>query len=512
MTGGIGYFDVEDIWERGGLMLGDKTERANTVNYLMGRWNHDTGGVLVVLDSDGGLYERYGGRGMLVDFESANGAIPDVYAAILNHGRFGRSPRETAKIIADVVIRERQDRGSNDQFWSMSGRQALLEYIEYSLLMAYAAKRDWIGSGNALLDSSSAHTLLAGLMDRLIARGADESARWRPLPDARPQPRYSSYKQQQEPQPEPLTNEELTLQSVLKEFYGDEAMPFGDTLAIYTKNGQTNTTSCILRTARAIGRDFFELNHIFNEEMEFYKTLDSVSLTRLINSNEVEGPVTPNVLFIVGGTARDVSSIAAILTLLGCVAAADGAKQEITCVIPDISAWNILDGVAKLKEIFPAALKLIIGCGDFFRVARRTDMSAMACFDQLADMAGGNILWHRSRDEFLKQAFHEHSAGLSVMYGLSDLGGNGLAAIERGGDIQYAYIPQAGDIGISPAERIERTYDASKTLLLWWNAEREPESEPEELETDEDGEDETARALESLTDAIWGADSSDGND
>lgn len=508
MTDGIDYLLADNIWERGGLLLGDKAERTNTVNYLIGSWNA-TNNPLVVFDANGELYSRYGGRGMLVDFESANGAIPDVYAAILNHCRFGRSPRETAKIIADVVIRERQDRGSNDQFWSMSGRQALLEYIEYSLLMAYAAKRDGIGSGNALLDSSSAHTLLAGLMDRLISRGADESARWLPLPDAKPQPRYSSYKQQEQ-QPEPLSDEELTLQSVLKDFYGDEAMPFGDTLAIYTKNGQTNTTSCILRTARAIGRDFFELNHIFNEEMEFYKTLDSVSLTRLINSNEVEGPVTPNVLFIVGGTARDVSSISAILTLLGCVAAADGAKQEITCVIPDISAWNILDGVAKLKEIFPAALKLIIGCGDFFRVARRTDMSAMACFDQLADMAGGNILWHRSRDEFLKQAFHEHSAGLSVMYGLSDLGGNGLAAIERGGDIQYAYILQAGDIGISPAERIERTYDASKTSLLWWNAERK--TEPEELEMDEDGEDETARALESLTDAIWGADSSDGND
>ena len=510
MTDGIDYLSADNIWERGGLLLGDKAERTNTVNYLIGSWNA-TNGPLVVFDANGELYSRYGGRGMLVDFESANGAIPDVYAAILNHGRFGRSPRETAKIIADVVIRERQDRGSNDQFWSMSGRQALLEYIEYSLLMAYAAKRDGIGSGNALLDSSSAHTLLVGLMDRLIARGADESTRWRPLPDAKPQPRYSSYKQQEQ-QPEPLTDDELTLQSALKDFYGDEAMPFGDTLAIYTKNGQTNTTSCILRTARAIGRDFFELNHIFNEEMEFYKTLDSVSLTRLINSNEVEGPVTPNVLFIVGGTARDVSSIAAILTLLGCVAAADGAKQEITCVIPDISAWNILDGVAKLKEIFPVALKLIIGCGDFFRAARRTDMSAMACFDQLADMAGGNILWHRSRDEFLKQVFREHSSGLSVMYSLFDLGGNGLAAIERGGDIQYAYIPQAGDIGISPAERIERTYDGSKTSLLWWNAEREPESEPEELETDEDSEDKTTRALESLTDAIWDTDSSDGND
>ena len=510
MTDGIDYLSADNIWERGGLLLGDKAERTNTVNYLIGSWNA-TNGPLVVFDANGELYSRYGGKGLLVDFESASGAIPDVYAAILNHGRFGRSPRETAKIIADVVIRERQDRGSNDQFWSMSGRQALLEYIEYSLLMAYAAKKAGNGSGNVLLDSYSAHTLLAGLMDRLIARGADESARWRPLPDARPQPRYSSYKQQEQ-QPEPLTDEELTLQSVLKDFYGDEAMPFGDTLAIYTKNGQTNTTSCILRTARAIGRDFFELNHTFNEEMEFYKTLDSVSLTRLIDSNEVERPVTPNVLFIVGGTARDVSSIAAILTLLGCVAAADGAKQEITCVIPDISAWNILDGVAKLKEIFPAALKLIIGCGDFFRVARRTDMSAMACFDQLADMAGGNILWHRSRDEFLKQVFREHSSGLSVMYSLSDLGGNGLAAIERGGDIQYAYIPQAGDIGISPAERIERTYDGSKTSLLWWNAEREPESEPEELETDEDSEDKTARDLESLTDAIWGADSSDGND
>lgn len=118
MTGEIGYFDAENIWERGGLLLGGKAERENTVNYLLGQWNHNAGESLVVLDPDGRLYARYGGRGLLVDLASANSAIPDVYAPVLNHSRFGRTPALTAKLVADVVVREKQDRTSNDAFWS----------------------------------------------------------------------------------------------------------------------------------------------------------------------------------------------------------------------------------------------------------------------------------------------------------------------------------------------------------------------------------------------------------
>ena len=117
MTDGIGYFDVNNIWGRGGLLLGGNAERANTVKYLLGRWNHDDG-ALVVLDADGSLYEQYGGRGLLVDLASANSAVPDVYSSVVNHRKYGRTPALSAKLIADAVIREKQDRTSNDAFWS----------------------------------------------------------------------------------------------------------------------------------------------------------------------------------------------------------------------------------------------------------------------------------------------------------------------------------------------------------------------------------------------------------
>ena len=53
----------------------------------------------------------------------------------------------------------------------------------------------------------------------------------------------------------------------------------------------------------------------------------------------------------------------------------------------------------KVTEIFPKTLKFVIGCGDFIRAARRTDMSAVAYFDRLAGVTGENIVWHRSQDE-----------------------------------------------------------------------------------------------------------------
>ena len=113
MTDSIDYLSAENIWERGGLLLGGKAERTNTVQFLLGRWNHVAGGALIVLDPDGSLYERYGGRGLLVDLASVNSALPDVYAPILNHRRYGRTPALSAKLIADVVVQEKQDRTSN---------------------------------------------------------------------------------------------------------------------------------------------------------------------------------------------------------------------------------------------------------------------------------------------------------------------------------------------------------------------------------------------------------------
>ena len=88
MTGGIDYLSAESIWERGGMLLGGKTERTNTVQYLLGQWNRDNADEsLIVLDPDGSLYECYGGKGLLVDLASANSVIPDFYAFRHTDGR-----------------------------------------------------------------------------------------------------------------------------------------------------------------------------------------------------------------------------------------------------------------------------------------------------------------------------------------------------------------------------------------------------------------------------------------
>lgn len=480
MTGGIGYFDVEDIWERGGLMLGDKTERANTVNYLMGRWNHDTGGVLVVLDSDGGLYERYGGRGRLVDLASANSVLPDVYAPVLNHHRYGRTPALSAKLVADVLVREKQDRNSNDAFWSQSGRQLIEEYIEYGLLLSHLYKRGGTSTGSVTRDFGLAHEYLSGLMRKFISLGVDETDRWRP-PSERTRP--ADFTRAKRESPSPLTEEEREFQYLLAYFFGDETIPFGDTLAIYSKNSQTATTSCILKTALAMGRQLFDFNQRLFDEDEYYGKLDLADLGKFAADGE---EADKNIIFIVNGVDRNIASTSALLALLGCAAAADECRRHVTCLIPDISAWDVFDGVLKITEIFPKALRLVVGCGDFIRASRRTDMSAVTYFDRLADVAGQNLVWHRSQDEFLKQVFKERSSGLSVMYSLSDLGANGLAAVERDGDVRYVYVPGADDTGVAPAAREEYANDDAAPRSLWYYNNTRPDlTEPKEEKQEE---------------------------
>ena len=521
---GIGYCTAQDLRERGCLMLGDRSERRNTVEHILGSWKQEDG-PLVVLDRDGRLFERYGGRGLLVDFESANSAVPDVYDPILNHPRYGRTPRESAKLICEVMVRDAKDRTSNDQFWSMNGREVMQEYTEYGLLMSYFANIGMIDSWeNSLLDFSASHRMLSSLMDRLAAYGEDETERWGARNEHKPI--TLSSRDKRNPAPETLSEEELLLSTILINLYGEGSIPFQDTLVSHAgKNSLSNTTNCILKSARAIGGAFLEFIRRLADDEEFYGQLDKVDLNRFAGAAAVPAEGTedaariedtadyccsalPNIIFVVNCADTAASSAAALLTLLGCTAAADSAKREITCLIPDIADWDIFDGISKLKEIFPRALKLLAGCGDFGRASRRTDLSAAAYFDRITDMTGGNIVWHRSQDEFLKRAFKEHTSGLSLMYGVQDLGGNRLAAIERRGEISYAYIPEAGETGLSPARRKEREYGDTDKSKLWWNSGIKL-SLPHEEQDEESG----ARTemlfyispeADAITDEIWG--------
>ncbi len=514
MTDGIGNFEAKNLWERGAALVGDKAERMNTVKSIVSSWT-DSDGALIICDGDGSLYSQYGGRGLLVDFQSSNSVVPDICTPIVRHRRYGRSPRESARLIGDVVIRERQDRSSNDQFWTMSGRQTMLEYIEYSLLMAYIAKRDECGTGNALLDFSNAHGMLAPLMDRLVACGAEETERWELKTELMSRAGNVPFKRR-EREPKPLTETEFLLHDLLIHLYGDNVVPFHDTLASYSKGVQTNTTNCILRTARAMGGALFELNRQLSEEVDFYDKLDTLDLSQFVRAGkasdckgaiETEGPSIPNIMFLVNGSDKDVSSAAALLTLLGCASAADNEKKKITCLIPDIAHWNIIDGLTKLKHAFPGALNLVVGCSDFIRAARSTDMSPMVFFDSMVGLANENVLWHRSQDMFLREAFRGRSSGTAIMYGITDLGPNGLAAIERDGEISYLYVPQAGESGVSPGIREERAYGDTEQKF-WWDAESKPRLQFEEPKEDEKSGVKLyiSPEADAMTDAIWGGD------
>ena len=502
MTGEIGYFDAENIWERGGLLLGGKTERENTVNYLLGQWNHNAGESLVVLDPDGRLYSRYGGRGRLVDLASANGVIPDFYEPVLNHSRYGRTPALSAKLITDVIVQEKQDRTSNDAFWSMNGRQLIEEYVAYCLLLSHVYKRNNTSTGSVTLDLGLAHEDLSGLMSKFVSLGVEETDRWRP-PSERTT-RTADFTRAKLDSQCLLTDEEKEFQDVLAYFYGDGTIPFGDTLAVYNKNSQTATPSNILRTSQAMGRHIFEFNQRLYDEGDYYEKLARVDLEKFVSGGE-EGD--KNIVFIVNGIDRNMASTSALLTLLGCTVAADECMRQVTCLIPDISLWDVYDGLLKIVEIFPKALRCVIGCGDFIRAARRTDMSAVAYFDRLTGITSDNIVWHRSQDEFLRQAFKERSSGQSLMYSLSDLGGNGLAAVESNGDIQYLYIPEADDAGVSPAAREECARNAVTQRSLWYYFDTRPHLELTEQKEEKPDEKKLAGInsdIDKLTEEIWG--------
>ena len=509
MTDSIDYLSAENIWERGGLLLGGKAERTNTVQFLLGRWNHVAGGALIVLDPDGSLYERYGGRGLLVDLASVNSVLPDVYAPILNHRRYGRTPTLSAKLVADVVVQEKQDRTSNDAFWSQNGRQLIEEYLTYCLLLSHLYTRSGMSTGSVALDCSSAHEYLSGLMQKFVSLGVEETDRWRP-PSERSRP--VDFSRGKQDSPCPLTGEETEFQDVLAYFFGEGKIPFGDTLAVYNKNSQTATAGNIMRTAQAMGRHLFEFNQRICDEGDYYEALARADIGKFVSGEEYGDK---NIIFIVNGVDRNIASTSSLLTLLGCAAAADECRRQVACLIPDISVWDIFDGIMKVTEIFPKTLKFVIGCGDFIRAARRTDMSAVAYFDRLSGITGENIVWHRSQDEFLKQAFKERSSGLSLMYGLSDLGGNGLAAVESNGDIQYLYIPEADDTGVSPATREECARDDSVQLSLWYYFDTRPHlelTEPKEEKLDDKELGKINPDIDRQIAEIWGTSGDSGNE
>ena len=500
MTEWITDFRPKDfIKKSGAMLLGDRAERYNTVSGIIGSWNARVDGPLIVLDPTGNLYEKYGGRGILIDFESANSLFPDVYTPIFKHRKYGLTPRQAAKLIVDVIVKEGQDRGSNDMFWSQSGRQTLIEYVEYGLLFAYLDRCSGRDSGNALLDASASHNYLSALMNDLVARGGDAAEKWNPQPEEKPKP-WSN--RQKDNLTESLTEQELEFKDVLSVFYGDKAIPFADTLVSYTKGShQTNTTNCILKTAQGMGRRLLEFNQKLLDDFNFYNGLERLDICELMAGTWANG-----IIFLINGTDREVSSLSSLLTILGCAVAADSITKQITCLVPDITLTDVFEGICKQKDIFPVSLRFVIGCSDFIRAARRTDLSLAAYMDKLADLTNQNIIWHKSGDELLKAFFKERTAGQNVMYGVGDLGGNRMVAVEHGGDLKYAYVPDACKCDVVPAIREERKYEDADTPQLWFFMSRKlvrlELPKPDEENDNKKGAD--SFDIDSVTEVIWG--------
>ena len=101
------------------------------------------------------------------------------------------------------------------------------------------------------------------------------------------------------------------------------------------------------------------------------------------------------------------------------------------------------------------------------------------------------------------------------MYVLSDLGGNGLAAIESNGDIQYLYIPEAGDTGTAPAAREECARNDVAQRSLWYYVDTRPElelTEPEEEKQKENKLGEINPDIDRQIEEVWGTSGDSGNE
>ena len=461
-------FNITDIVKHGCTLLGNKADRQNTVEYILSRWDTDGDGTLIVLDPDGTFYEKYGGNAMLVDLESANSVLPDVYCPILSHKKYGRSPKTSAKLIGDIVIHEKQDKTSNDMFWSQNGKQTLLEYLEYSLLFASINRRKGKDTGNIFLDAAAEHDYLQHLMNELVTRAVSAAERWDTEEN-------SAWKSNRKLLPV-LTEREWEFKEKLAMYYGEGTIPFSDTLVSYGKPGQSNTPICTMRTAQSMGKAIFELNQKIKDDFEFYTKLPFINLHDLITTKSE----TNKIMFLVGCTDKDIASLYALLMLLGCAVAADNDKSHITCFIPDISVWNIFDGLCKLKNMFYSTLQLVVGCSDFPKAARYTELSTVTYLDKLCDLTEQNIIWHKSNDDLLIRTFKDRTNGLNLMYSLTDLGTNRMAAIEQKNEIRYVYIPEADCIGY-PAVR-EEIYEVADNHDLWFFAQKTIKQELEELD------------------------------
>ncbi len=447
MTEWASNFSERDI-ENGALLLGDRDETRNTVRCVMDMWKvADKLEPVVVLDFDGSLYERSGGKGLLVDFSSIGSYVPDFYTPLLRHGCYEESPRASAELIVDLIMTDKQSKGSNDEFWTQSARQLMAEYSEYGLILAGLDAINKGGENNFALRFAGAHGFLYSLMRNIVSKREKETVRWGDISNSLREWQVGS-----------LTEFEKNFSNELREQHSGDAIPFSETLALYTKSSSGNTAGCVFGTAVAFGGAFWQFNNKIAKKADIYDKFKSLDLRAFIDGECGEDG---KILFVAGGADRKFSSILALMTLMGCCAAADSANKRFACLISDIAAWDIFGGLCKLKDNFPNSFRLITGVEDFARGARLTDISAEDWIDKLAELTGQNVIWHKSDSGFIKKLFKHRTAAMNLMYDVSVLGGDGLAAIERGGEIQYEYIPRAVDSDGAPAVRKPATRSGS---------------------------------------------------
>lgn len=437
----ITNFPIEKLVMNGAALVGDKKEQNKTIDYIIDNWKNSFG-ALLILDHNGEAYRKHGSKGFLVDMESVESVFPDFYRPIIQHRKFGKSPMACAKLICDTIIKPSKHSSSNDAFFEGSGRRTLIEFIAYQLILASVSPKKKFTNYNITAIATEYADYLKYVMEELVEKSYFGAARW--LEEDKRQ------KRSKDPEIEPLSDKDEMFKELLHRYFDKQEIPFKTTLASYSRQGGISTYLCVLRETYNSGARLFEFNTMLSEDAEYFAEMQPFSFTDFVKDER-------NILFVSGTQNKDMSTLIALLSALSTAVSADEKNVKATCLITDISEWDVFDGIHLLSTRFPRTFNVIVGCTDFAKAARQTYLTKEVYFDTLADITEQNIIWHKSNHSFLKSTYEDRTSGIDVMYSPKDLGGNGLVAIDESGEISYAYVPET-EITTLDCHRTPRRY------------------------------------------------------
>jgi hypothetical protein len=418
-------FTASDIAGHNVHLIGDTPEKKNTCRTIIDTWKNVPGrGALVVFDYDGSLYRDYGHMGVLVDLISRNSVFPDCLMPFLRHPKIGVNPASISDAVKDILVPEFTDRSSNDVFWRQNGEEVIRQYLEYAMVMdkksyiGYQTDKNKNNKYNSTLLLSQYHDEL----DRTMYAVASGSIRdpLLELPAMQCSPELTAY---------------------LAKF--GISCPFESTL----KNGgnmSAGTSMSIIRSARAYGKDLFCFMKKLSQdrrEMCRFPVFDIIDYVRKPDK----------VLFLCPSGCRGNDSILSSF-LLGAVAIASECEgKKTTILIPEADKWNNFSQIEKIALQFQSSTSFVLGHSSFCVSGNGNALTKGQILDAIDDMSD-IVIWHRSLESSLQMRFRERIPVKDAAYDLSDLGTNGLIAVEsRYAAFKYMYLAP-------PLNRSKKTY------------------------------------------------------